>query len=146
MCCNIDGRSFKYADDLTILSSGLNAARALEVMQGNIVVVATWQNNWRLKASLTETKGMILDKKTIIIKTQVSMNVEGHQIEITDAVKVLGVNIDDKLTFCQQYTAATNRAIRTFESIKNVIWATNRLAPTPSRLYISPLSFLNGHI
>ena len=117
MCCNIHGRSFKYAD-LTILSSGLNAARALEVMPGNIEVLATWLNNWRMKESLTKPKAMILDKKATITGTQASLNFEGHQIKITDAVKVLGVIIDDKLTFCQQYTAATNGAIQTFESIK----------------------------
>ena len=68
-----------------------------------------------MKASLTETKAMILDKKATTIETQASMNFEGHQREITDAVKVLGVIIDDKLTFCQQYTAATNGAIQTIQ-------------------------------
>ena len=111
MCCDIFGRSFKYADDLTILSSGLNAARALEVMQGNIEVLATWLNNWRMLASLTKTKAMILHKKTTISEAQTSLIFEGHQIKITDAVKVLGVIIDDKLNFGQQYTAATNGAI-----------------------------------
>ena len=71
-----------------------------------------------MKASLTKTKAMILDKKATIFGTQVCLNFERHQIEITDAVKLLGVIIDDKLTFCGPYTAATNGAIQTFESIK----------------------------
>ena len=50
----------------------------------------------------TETKAMILDKKATIIENQASLNFEGHQIEITDVVKVLGVIIDDKLTLSQQ--------------------------------------------
>ena len=132
MCCNIDGRSFKYADDLTILSSGLNAAQSLEVMhslEGNIEVLATWLNNWRMQVSLTKTTAMILDKKTTIIETQASLIFEGHQIKITDAVKVLGVIIDDKLNFGQQYTAATNGAIQTFESIKRSYLSNKSISP-----------------
>ena len=129
MCCDIFGRSFKYADDLTILSSGLNAARALEVMQGNIEVLATWLNNWRMLASLTKTKAMILHKKTTISEAQTSLIFEGHQIKITDAVKVLGVIIDDKLNFGQQYTAATNGAIQTLESIKRSYLSNKSISP-----------------
>ena len=71
-----------------------------------------------MQVSLTKTTAMILDKKTTIIETQASLIFEGHHIKITDAVKVLGVIIDDKLNIGQQYTAATNGAILTFESIK----------------------------
>ena len=102
-------------------------------MQGNIEVLAPWLNNWRTKASLTKTKAMIFDKKATIIETQASLNFEGHQMEITDAVKVLGVIIDDKLTFCQQYTAATNGAIQTFESIKRSHLSNQSISPNTFR-------------
>ena len=49
--------------------------------------------------------------------------------EITDAVKVLGVIIDDKLTFCQQYTAATNGAMYTLESIKRNYLSNQTISP-----------------
>ena len=153
MCYNIDERSFKYADDLTIHSSGLNATRALEVMQGNIEVLATWLNNWRMKRSLTKTKAMILDKKAAIIETQASLNFKGHQTELTDAVKVLVVIIDDKLTFCQQYTAATNGAIQTFESIKRSYLSNQTISPNTFKtlcqsiviLKCTYLAFIWGH-
>ena len=50
-------------------------------MQGIIEVLATWLNNWRMLASLTKTKAMILDKKTTIIEAQTSLIFEGHQIK-----------------------------------------------------------------
>ena len=146
---------FEYAGDLTILSSGLNATPALEVMQGNIEILTTWLNKWRVKAPLTKTKAMILDKKATIIENQGSLNFEGHQKEITDAVKVLGVIIGDKLTFCLQYTvycwqkvslspmmtpstaapvtAATNGAIQTFESVKRSYSSNQSIIPNTFR-------------
>ena len=158
MCCDIFGRSFKYADDLTILSSGLKAARALEVKQGNIEVLATWLNNWRMLASLTKTEAMILDKKTTIIEAQTRLIFEGHQIKITDAVNVstsssLGVIIDDKLNFGQQYTAATNGAIQTFESIKRSHLSNQPISPNTSEILYHTtvnskwtyLAFIWGH-
>ena len=96
-------------------------------------------------ASLTKTKAMILDKKTTIIEAQASLIFEGHQIKITDAVKVLGVIIDDKLNFGQQYTAATNGAIQTFESIKRSYLSNKSISPNTFKtlcqsIYIFKLS------
>ena len=44
-------------------------------------------------------------------------------------MKVLGVIIDDKLNFGQQYTAATNGAIQTFESIKRSYLSNKSISP-----------------
>ena len=77
---------------------------------------------------------MIFDKKATIIENQVNMNFEGHQLEIIDAVKVLGVIIDDQLSFCQQNSAATNGAIQTFGSIRIMYWRNQSISPNTFKI------------
>ena len=118
MCCNLVGKTFKYADDITLLTYGPDSVLALNAMQDNIERLTKWLNDWRIQASSTKTKAMTFKKKTVKTVNRESLTFGDHKVEFVESVKVLGVLIDDKLTFSQQFAATTSKALQTFGHFK----------------------------
>ena len=114
MCCNLVGKNFKYADDLTLLTYGPDSVLALNAMQDDIEYLTKWLNDWKIQASLTKTKAMTFKKKTVETVNEESLTFGDLKVEFVESVKDLGVLIDDKLTFSQQFAAATSKALQTF--------------------------------
>ena len=51
------------------------------------------------------------------------------EVDFETSVKVLGVHIDDKLSFSQQFSYAANKTLQTFGSIKRSFRKNNSLNP-----------------
>ena len=63
-----------------------------------------------IQASSTKTKAMTFKKKTVESVNEESLTFGDHKVEFVESVKVLGILIGDKLTFSQQFAAATSKA------------------------------------
>ena len=61
---------------------------------------------------------MTFKKKTVETVNEESLTFGDHKVEFVESVKVLGIFIDDKLTFSQQFAAATSKALQTFGHVK----------------------------
>ena len=129
MCCNLVGKIFKYADDLTLLTYGPDSVLALNAMQDKIKCLTKWLNDWRIQASSTKTKVMTFKKKTVETVNEESLTFGDHRVEFVESVKVLGILIDDKLTFSQEIAAATSKALQTFGHVKRSYLNNQSMSP-----------------
>ena len=87
-------------------------------MQDNIKCLTKWLNDWRIQASSTKTKAMTFKRKTVETVNEESLTFGDHKVEFVESVKVLGILKNDKLTFSQQFAAATSKALQTFGHVK----------------------------
>ena len=84
---------------------------------------------------------MSFKKKSTEMEDQGSLNFRGRQIELDDSVTALGVLIDGKLTFSQQFSSATNRVLQRFLSIERNVLSNQSLSPNTLKIICKTIVF-----
>ena len=121
MCDNCYSINYKYADDLTLLTFDVTLSNAILSMQLDVDQLTLWFNKWRIKASIDKTKGMVFNKSVKLTEDQNPvLFLNGQSIEFPTTIKVLGILMDSKLSFKQQFEQATNKASQTLNILKKL--------------------------
>jgi Reverse transcriptase (RNA-dependent DNA polymerase) len=88
-----------FADDTLIYITGKNLEDMAEKLNMDLVVVAKWMKANKLMLNLNKTKYQIITHKHTNRSTDLQIRIEQQQLEKVETIKYLGVLIDSKLNF-----------------------------------------------
>ena len=90
-------QTFSFADDTTCISSAHSMNDLYEIVNRNLIHLYDWLCANKLKLNASKTKYMLFTNKKYDILPLIKIN--NQTIEKTENIKVLGITIDEKLTF-----------------------------------------------
>ena len=117
MLSDVDGTGLQYADDCTLLMTARTSTELQTKCQVNCDLIQQWMTKWKLKINYSKTEIVIFngDLRAPLINN--------HKITISDNSKVLGITIDNKLTFEKQRSACTKSLETKMNMLKPFIYA-----------------------
>ncbi|XP_045536678.1 uncharacterized protein LOC123721595 [Papilio machaon] len=86
-----------FADDVVLMFSGESSSEIQTRANAALALVQKWGVRNKLKFAPTKTKAMVLTRR--IKYDSPRLNMGGKPIELVKEVKVLGLTVDDRLTF-----------------------------------------------
>ena len=116
-----------FADDLAIYLRGPNLKQIESKLQKTINALQKWSAITGLHFSTEKTKMMIFHRKHN--SPQISINLYGDPIEITNQMKFLGVIFENKLTFkghINNLKARANLSLNIIKKISGTNWGADR--------------------
>ena len=119
LCRDCVSKDFKYADDLTLLAVGDTLSNSIKCLQRDIDQLVWWLKKWRIKASAEKTKAIIFQKpKSQKVEFVPALELNGLKVDFPSTIKVLGILIDSRLCFKEQFENSTNKAAQTLSVLK----------------------------
>jgi len=115
-----------YADDLAILSYGIDLGVVSERIQAAINRISSWCRRARL--SVNDKLALLLFTRRRRVTTRV-INLGGAPLPYVERIKYLGVTIDNKLTWGPHCTARANRATIALAQCRRAVGPTWELTP-----------------
>ena len=92
----INGTSLRlYADDTTAYASDPSPVVLEYIINSDLQVVCTWLQHNNLQINSTKTQAMAIGP----VHDRYNINLQDDIIELTDRFKILGVTLDERLTF-----------------------------------------------
>jgi exonuclease III len=88
-----------FADDTLIYITGQNLEDMTEKLNMDLVVVARWLKANKLMLNLSKTKFQIITHKSTNRSAELQVYIDQQQLEKVEVIKYLGVLIDSKLNF-----------------------------------------------
>ena len=90
----------KYADDLKLRRIGTDFYHLLKQVQIAIINLQTWCLKWQISINFSKTNYIIFDdKKKLPIPPSIPLTINGSSLVRVKAKRVLGIIIDENLTF-----------------------------------------------
>lgn len=102
--------SIQYADDTSIIISDKQIPTLAEKCKIVLNEIYTWLNANKLSLNLSKTSYLIFSNKNDDIDLQLELN--GIRIERTTHTKILGIIIDDKLSFKRHIDNTVNKLLK----------------------------------
>ena len=109
-----------YADDLTVWVSAENAKAAREKMQSALTKIQEWMTKWKFTMSATKTEFSIFTRKRIKEPERTTLLINGNQLNYNPNPKVLGLVLDQKLTWKAHIEYIKTAAIKRLNLLKLV--------------------------
>ena len=92
----IEGTSLRlYADDTTAYASDKSPVVLEYIINSDLQVVCTWLQQNYLQINATKTQAMAIGP----VNYRYTINLQDNNIELTDSLKILGVTLDERITF-----------------------------------------------
>ena len=92
----IEGTSLRlYADDTTAYASDISPVVLEYIINSDLQVVCTWLQHNYLQINATKTQTMAIDP----VNYRYTINLQDNNIELTDSLKILGVTLNERITF-----------------------------------------------
>lgn len=121
MTIHPDSLLISYADDLTILTRGLQTDTLTNRMQRELNNITSWQRKWRIQTNPNKSKALFFniksDKPRQLFISNNPQHLAGVPIQKKNSVVVLGLNIDSKFTFHQHTTSKEKLARNTLSNL-----------------------------
>jgi len=117
---------YNYADDNTLSHHDKNPNVVKHVLEKSSNIAIKWFAENNMKANPSKFQAMVLSRNN----TDISFNVGDTVIIPTDCVKLLGVNIDNKLSFNQHISQLSKKAgkqINAMSRLSNVLSKENKM-------------------
>ena len=109
-----------YADDTTIFASSLSSEQVNKNLQKEIMLASEWVNENKLKLNVSKTKCLMLDSKHALRSNfKLSLSLNDTEIEQVREAKLLGVTIDETLSWTSHIGSIVTRMSRGISIIKN---------------------------
>jgi hypothetical protein len=132
-----------YADDSTISSSGKTTASIITNIESDLILILDWLKHNKLIINVKKTQAMYINSNLKLRKTiqtdqsKLTINCNNTSIPFSSEVKLLGVIIDNKLSF----TSQTNNICKKVNSkthllSKSLYLFTDQFKPTLFKLFI----------
>ena len=115
-----------FADDTSVHSSHSNLKTLFKIMQDNIDFLIKWTHLNHMSLHPNKTKFMLIStrQKKQNIQQLPQLFISNHKLEIVDCHKILGITIDDTLSWTK-HTVALGKALASklyqFSKIKNFL-------------------------
>jgi len=88
-----------FADDTSIFLSHSNAEHLSHVMNHELVKIDTWMKSNKLSVNLKKSNFVIFKSKQKMVKTDISISLDGNPLQQVQAVKFLGILLDENLSW-----------------------------------------------
>ncbi|KAF6019675.1 hypothetical protein EB796_022038 [Bugula neritina] len=124
MLSNINGAGLQYADDCTVLMTEKDSLE-LQMKIENCQQIQTWMDRWNQLINYQKTEIVVFNEDI----TPPIINANTTQISTSS--KVLGITVDDHLTFKKQYSISTKCLTQRMNMLKLFIYA--GLSPDTSK-------------
>ena len=89
----------QFADDTAQWAFSLNVRNAANLLQQDLLKLASWCAKWRIKLNPEKTKVIIFSRSMLVRKAELNLKLYGETLKIYPQVKFLGILFDSKLTF-----------------------------------------------
>ena len=125
-----------YADDHQIYEVGKDFANVKSSLNKNAEKASKWYEDNMLKGNYSKYKTMAMQNKGEI--TNLSMSIQGSEIESTEKLSLLGVTIDNKLNFNHHINNVCKKASQRI----GVLMRLKNLIPTEAKLQLYKAAIL----
>ena len=109
-----------FADDTTLYLANDKLDTLITSFTNNLKYVLDWCNLTRLDINWKKTFIMFITNKHLVLPK--SINIFGHDVNVVESFKLLGVTIDNKLNFCEHVALLRNTINRKLYSIKKLFY------------------------
>ena len=99
----------QFADDTAQWAFNLNVKFAANLLQQDLLKLATWCAKWRIKLNPEKTKVIIFSRSLLARKAELNLTLYGESLKIYPQVKFLGIIFDSKLTFQKHFEDVLKR-------------------------------------
>ena len=125
-----------YADDHQIYEVGKDFANVKSSLNKNAEKASKWYEDNMLKGNYSKYKTIAMQNKGKI--TNLSMSIQGSEIESTEKLSLLGVTIDNKLNFNHHINNVCKKASQRI----GVLMRLKNLIPTEAKLQLYKAAIL----
>ena len=124
------GNLYNYADDNTICSYGDDVSEVKSALEKATLTAMKWFKDNYMKVNPDKFQAIVLGNKDDV--NDLSFDINGSSIKPTKCVKLLGVHIDDKLSFDSHISIICAQAARQLNSLHRI---SKFLNPKPESWY-----------
>ena len=113
----VEGKKVKFADDGTIWQTGSDAKLFLEALERDLVKITDWTKKWRMKLNIEKTEFCLFNRKMGNEISSITIKKDRKEVKRTDSSKLLGVILDEKLSFQKHIDAIERKATKAAASL-----------------------------
>ena len=122
----------QFADDTAQWVFSLNVKFAANLLQQDLLKLATWCAKWRIKLNPEKTKVIIFSSSLLARKAELNLTLYGETLKIYPRVKFLGITFDSKLTFQPHFEDILERCNNRYHRLR--LLANKKWGPSPATL------------
>ena len=122
----------QFADDTAQWAFSLNIKFAANLLQQDLLKLATWCAKWRIKLNSEKTKVIIFSRSLLTRKAELNLTLCGETLKIYPRVKFLGITFDSNLTFQPHFKDILERCNNRYHCLR--LLATKKWGPSPTTL------------
>ena len=102
MWYDLENQLIAYADDTTLYApivSPMNRSGVAESLNRDLIKIEAWCAIWGMRLNPNKSQSIIVSRSRTIDPPHPPLYLSGAQVLISDSIKLLGVTLDNKLTF-----------------------------------------------
>ena len=122
----------QFADDTAQWAFSLNVKFEANLLQEDLLKLATWCAKWRIKLNPEKTKVIIFSRSLLARKAELNLTLYGEPLKIYPQVKFLGIIVDSKLTFQKHFEDVLERCNQRYHRLR--LLANKKFGPSPATL------------
>ena len=122
----------QFADDTAQWAFSLNVNLAANLLQQDLLNLATWCAKWRIKLNPEKTKVIIFSRSLLARKAELNLTLYGEPLKIYPQVKFLGIIFDSKLTFQKHFEDILECCNSRYHCLR--LLANKKWGPSPATL------------
>ena len=127
----------QFTDDTAQWAFSLNVKFAANLLQQDLLKLATWCAKWRIKLNPEKTKVIIfsrslLSRSLLARKAELNLTLYGEPLKIYPQVKFLGIIFNSKLTFQKHFENVLERCNHRYHCLR--LLANKKWGPSPATL------------
>ena len=122
----------QFADDTAQWAFSLIVRHAANLLQQDLLKLAMWCANWRIKLNPEKTKVIIFSRSILARKAELNLKLYGEPLKIYPQVKFLGIIFDSNLTFQPHFEDILERCNSRFYHLR--LLANKKWGPSPATL------------
>ena len=122
----------QFADDTAQWAFSLNVKFAANLLQQDLLKLATWCAKWRIKLNPKKTKVIIFSRSLLARKAELNLTLYGEPLKSYPQVKFLGIIFDSKLTFQKHFEDVLERCNHRYHRLR--LLANKKWGPSPATL------------
>ena len=130
----------QFVDDTAQWAFSLNVKFAANLLQQDLLKLATCCAKWRIKLNPEKTKVIIFSRSLLARKAELNLTLYGEHLKIYPQVKFLGIIFDSKLTFQKHFEDVLERCNHRYHDLRLLVNKKWGLAQPPSSKFTNNAS------